>query len=331
MNILLTGGLGYVGSHISINLLLSGYNVFIIDNLSNSKISVLSSIKKVAKKNVFFEKIDLFNKKKVQKFFENNTINLVIHLAGSKSVEESESNLMKYYNNNIVTSVNLLEAMNKNKVKNIIFSSSATVYGIPKKVPIKESDKVNPINTYGFTKSVIENLIIQMSKKNLLNYVILRYFNPAGLHHSGLILENPKGVPTNLFPFLLNVINGKFAFLKIFGNDYKTKDGTGARDYIHVEDLAQAHVKAIKLFKADGKAKYIFNIGTGKSTTVLEILNALKKYCNINIKYKFFPRRIGDLCEIYNNVTYAHKKLKWESKKTIKDICLSLITHLSKK
>lgn len=331
MNILLTGGLGYIGSHVAIELLLSGHKVFIIDNLSNSSIKILPFIKKITKKKIFFKNVDLLDKTILINFFRNNKINLVIHLAGSKSVEESENNLIKYYNNNIVSSLNLLEAMNKNKVKNIIFSSSATVYGRPRKVPIKESHIKKPNNTYGFTKSVIEDLICHMGEKKILNYVILRYFNPVGFHNSGLISEKPKGVPTNLFPYILQVIKGKFNFLKIYGNDYNTRDGTAARDYIHIEDLAKAHLVSINLFKLKQKISFIFNIGTGRSTTVLQVINAIKKYSNIHIKYKFFPRRKGDAPEIYNDISLASTKLKWKAQKTLKDICSSLTNLLNKK
>jgi len=331
MNILLTGGLGYLGSHLAIELLLAGHKVLIIDNLSNSNIGILSKIKKITKKNIFFKKIDLLDKKKLINFFRNKKINLVIHLAGSKSVEESENNLIKYYNNNIVSSLNLLDVMNKNNVKNIIFSSSATVYGYPEKVPIKESHIKKPNNTYGFTKSIIEDLIFHMGKKKLLNYVVLRYFNPAGFHNSGLISDKSKGIPNNLFPYIFQLIKGKFNLLKIYGNNYNTRDGTAARDYIHIEDLVNAHIVSMNLFKARQKISFVFNIGTGSSTTVLEVVNAIKKYSNIHIKYKFFPRRQGDVPEIYNDISFAGKKLKWKSKKTIKDICLSLTNLLKKK
>jgi len=330
MNILLTGGLGYIGSHISIELILAGHKLFIIDNLSNSNIQVLFKIKKITKKNFFFQKLDLSNKTALIKFFRNKKIDLVIHLAGSKSVEESENDLIKYYNNNIVSSLNLFDAMNKNKVKNIIFSSSATVYGQPKTVPIKESHIKKPNNTYGFTKSIVEELIIHMEKKNLLNYVILRYFNPVGFHNSGLLSEKPKGIPTNLFPYILEIILGKFNFLKIYGKNYNTKDGTAARDYIHIEDLVNAHIVSMNLFKERKKTSFVFNIGTGISTTVLDVINAIKKYSNIHIKYKFFPRRKGDVSEIYNDISLAKKKLNWKSKKTMKDICLSLNNLLNK-
>ena len=331
MNILLTGGLGYLGSHLSIELLLAGHKVLIIDNLSNSNIGILSKIKKITKKNIFFKQIDLLDKKKLINFFRNKKINLVIHLAGSKSVEESENNLIKYYNNNIVSSLNLLDVMNKNNVKNIIFSSSATVYGYPEKVPIKESHIKKPNNTYGFTKSIIEDLIFHMEKKKLLNYVVLRYFNPVGFHNSGLISDESKGIHNNLFPYIFQLIKGKFNFLKIYGNNYNTRDGTAARDYIHIEDLVNAHIVSMNLFKERKKISFVFNIGTGSSTTVLEVVNSIKKYCNIHIKYKFFPRRQGDVAETYNDISLASKKLKWQSKKTIKDICLSLTNLLKKK
>lgn len=330
MNILLTGGLGYIGSHISVELILAGHKIFIIDNFSNSNNEVLLKIKKITQKKFFFQKVDLLNKIALIKFFKKKKIDLVIHLAGSKSVEESENNLIKYYNNNIVSSLNLFDAMNKNNVKNIIFSSSATVYGYPKTVPIKENHIKKPYNTYGFTKSIIEELIIHMGKKNLLNYVILRYFNPVGFHKSGILTEKPKGIPTNLFPYILEIISGKLNFLKIYGKNYNTIDGSPARDYIHIEDLVNAHIVSINLFKKRQKTSFIFNIGTGISTTVLDVVNAIKKYSNISIKYKFFPRRKGDVPEIYNDISLAKKKLKWKSKKTMKDICLSLNNLLYK-
>ncbi|WP_435151294.1 UDP-glucose 4-epimerase GalE [Candidatus Pelagibacter bacterium nBUS_44] len=321
MNILLTGGLGYIGSHLALGLLKNKKTkLTIVDDLSNAKLSTKNTIKYLSKKKFKFKKLDLKNKNKLQKLFKVGKFDLIFHLAGSKSVKESQINPKKYYENNVIGSINLLHAMIENNVKNIIFSSTATVYGLHKKNCYSENFSREPINTYGLTKKIIEDLLIDLKEKNQINTLILRYFNPAGCHISGLLGENPQGIPNNLYPYIIKIIKGEVKYLKIFGNNYKTKDGTGARDYIHIQDLVDAHLKCIKLVK---KKSDIFNIGTGRPYTVLDIINSFKKYCNFKINYNFYSRREGDIDIYYNKISKAKKKLGWSAKRGLKEISQS--------
>lgn len=321
MNILLTGGLGYIGSHLALGLLKKkNVNLTIVDNLSNSKLSIKNKIQFISSKNFKFKKIDLKNKNSLQKLFKKEKFDLVFHLAGSKSVKESQIDPKKYYENNILGAINLLNSMINYNVKNIIFSSTATVYGSKKINCYSENFSREPVNTYGLTKKIIEDLLIDLDRKKKIKSVILRYFNPAGCHASGLLGENPEGIPNNLYPYIIKIIKGDLDLLKVFGKNYKTKDGTGARDYIHIQDLVDAHLKCIQFVK---KKSGIFNIGSGKPYTVLDIISSFKKHCNFEIKYNFYPRREGDIDIYYNKIFKAKKILGWSAKRGLKEISQS--------
>ncbi len=323
--VLITGGLGYIGSHLAVSLIDQNYKVTIIDNISNSSLKTLKIINKITKKKFKFKKLDLVNFKKLNFFLKNNKFDIVFHLAGFKSVRESEIYPEDYIQNNIIGSINLLKLMIKYKIKNIIFSSSATVYGKQKTYIYTEKMKCSPINTYGITKKIVEDLIIKFNQRKKINYVILRYFNPAGSHDSGLLGDNPKKIPENLFPFITNIINGNFKNLKIFGKKYKTKDGTGARDYIHIDDLISAHIKSLKIIKK--KESHIINVGSGKAFTVLEIIKAFEITKNCKIKYKFYPERKGDMGIYLTDNSKARKVMDWKPKKTLNEICTSIFNY----
>ena len=328
MKILITGGLGYIGSHLAVKLLQKKYDITIIDNLENSKIDIIKKIKKITGKGVKFYKIDLLDKKKLSSLFKTNKFDTVFHLAGLKSVKESETNPEKYLQGNITTSINLLNVMIKFNVRKIVYSSSATVYGDQKENIYHEGMKTNPTNFYGFTKKTIEDFLIELNKKKMMKYVILRYFNPAGCHESGLLGDEPNGIANNLFPYILQLIKGKHKKLKIYGNKFKTKDGTGARDYIHIDDLVDAHVKSLKIIKK--KKSEILNIGTGKAYTVLEIVKTFQNCLNYNIKYEYFKKRKGDLAIYFNNIKKSKKILNWVAKKNLEDMCSSIYKYGNK-
>lgn len=323
MAILITGGAGYIGSHTCVELLEQNNKIVVIDNFSNSKLEVLDKIKKITNKNFKFYEIDLLDKEELNKVFEENNIESVIHFAGYKAVGESVENPLMYYNNNIIGTLNLLEEMNKNKVKNIVFSSSATVYGESEELPIKEHFPLSVINPYGRTKLMIEEILsdVYISDKEW-NVVILRYFNPVGAHESSLIGENPNGIPNNLMPYIVQVASGEREYLNIFGNDYPTHDGTGVRDYIHVVDLAKGHINALERLKLK-KGIEIYNLGTGKGHSVLEMVQAFEKVNNIKIPYKITDRRSGDIAECYADPEKAHRELGWISERGIEDLCRS--------
>jgi len=319
MNVLITGGCGYIGSHLAFLLVKKNIKtVSIIDNLSNSKKEVLGIIEKITKKKIYFKKIDILKKNSLEKFFFKNKFDVVYHFAAVKAVGESQINPLKYYNVNIAGLINLLDVMNKHEVKKIIFSSSSTVYGNPKSLPLKETSELSPENVYGYTKKIGEEIIQNMCKYHGFKSVILRYFNPAGAHYSGLFGEQSKGAFKNLFPAIIDVLSKKKKFLKIYGKNYNTRDGTGARDFIHVEDLVFAHFKAMKLIS---KKCEVINLGLGKSYTVMEVVKAFERVNNIKIKYKFFARRSGDIAESYNSVSKQNKILNWSPDKNIEDIC----------
>lgn len=321
MKILLTGGLGYIGSHTAVCLLESGYDVVIIDNLNNSKVSVKDAIEKITNKKVELHIFDICDKKKLNKFFKKNHVDAVIHFAGLKAVGESVSVPLKYYENNLTSTINLIECMQTYGVNNLIFSSSATVYGEKNKVPFTEDMETGATNPYGRTKLFIEEIIKDACVANgNFKSVILRYFNPVGAHESGLIGENPNGKPNNLMPFIARVAIGKLDELKIFGNDYPTSDGTGVRDYIHVMDLAEGHVVALKKFN-DLKGYEIYNLGTGKGISVLEMVNEYNTVCDNKVKYSFTARRQGDIAECYACASKAEKELGWTTKYTLQDMC----------
>ncbi|MBO5884798.1 MAG: UDP-glucose 4-epimerase GalE [Clostridia bacterium] len=323
MMILLTGGLGYIGSHTAVELAEAGYDFVIIDNLSNSKIEVKDKLEQIIRKPVKFYKGNVQDEELLTKIFAENNINGVIHFAGYKAVGESVEKPLEYYDNNINTTISLLRVMKKYNVKNFVFSSSATVYGRAKSMPIYEDFEVSATNPYGRTKLFIEEILKDVyTADNTFNIAILRYFNPVGAHKSGLIGENPNGIPNNLMPYITKVATGKLDHLNIFGNDYQTKDGTGVRDYIHVCDLAFGHVKAIqKLQSNPGLVTY--NLGTGTGYSVLEMVQAFNEICGGKVKYEFASRRPGDIDVCYACPDRAEKELGFKAVRNLKDMCES--------
>ena len=322
MSILVTGGTGFIGSHTVVQLLNEGYDVVIVDNLVNSKIEVLNRIKKITGKSPKFYKINCCDEKEFRKVFENEKIDEVIHFAGLKSVAESVEKPDLYISNNIGSSKVLLGLMKEFNVPNLVFSSSATVYGVPKHVPLKEDDPVGGCtNPYGQTKLDIEFLLKDFAKENPnFNVAILRYFNPIGAHPSGLIGEDPQGIPNNLMPYITQVAIGKREYLNVYGDDYKTIDGTGVRDYIHVVDLARGHLFALKKLKENPNL-VIYNLGTGKGTSVLELVHAFEDANNLKIDYKICPRRSGDVDENYADCSKAFLEMGFKTELTIFDAC----------
>lgn len=322
MAILVTGGTGYIGSHTVVELLNIGEKVIIVDNLSNSKANVIDKIEKITKKCPVFIKCDLLDKATLDRIFdENPDIDSVVHFAGLKAVGESCAFPLRYYHNNITGTINLLESMISHNVYRIVFSSSATVYGLPKTVPIKEDFPLSTTNPYGETKLMIERILKDTVVANpKLSACILRYFNPIGAHESGLIGEDPCGIPNNLLPYILKVASGKLSHLNVFGNDYDTPDGTGVRDYIHVVDLALAHLKAIEYTEKLEGVDYI-NIGTGNGYSVLDIVNAFGKAWGEPIKYQMAPRRPGDIAECYADPSKALNVLGWKAERDLAKMC----------
>lgn len=321
MSILVTGGAGYIGSHTAVELLEAGEDIVIVDNFINSKPEVLDRIKEITNKNFKFYEVDILDKENLEKVFIENNIEEVIHFAGLKAVGESVEKPIEYYHNNITGTLVLLQLMKKYNCKKIVFSSSATVYGSPKTVPIKEDFPLSTTNPYGSTKLMIEQILrdICVSDKDF-SAIILRYFNPIGAHKSGLIGENPNGIPNNLMPYINKVANGELDHLNVFGNDYPTKDGTGVRDYIHVVDLSKGHVKALdKARRATGAMPY--NLGTGNGYSVLEIVKAFEQANNLTVKYEIAPRRPGDIAECYADPTKAKEELNWVAEKSLDDMC----------
>ena len=317
--ILVTGGLGYIGSHTVVELLENGYDVVIIDNLSNSKIETLDKLKKITGKSIKYYQNDVCDKEILRKIFKENKIDAVIHFAGYKAVGESVSKPLKYYRNNIDSTLSLLEVMEENNCLNIIFSSSATVYGKPASLPIYENFPLSTTNPYGTTKLFIENILNDLYiSNNKWNITILRYFNPIGAHKSGLIGEDPKDIPNNLMPYIVKVAIGELPVLNIFGDDYDTVDGTGVRDYIHVVDLAKGHVLALNNKKNGVK---IYNLGTGRGTSVLELVNAFEKVNNVSINKKIAPRRPGDIDACFASCDKAFKELGFKAQKDIDEMC----------
>ena len=323
MKILVTGGAGYIGSHTVVELLNNNHEVIIVDNFSNSKPAALENIKKITGKDFKFYQEDLINKDKIDKIFSENEIDAVIDFAAFKAVGESTKIPVKYYINNVSTILFLLEVMEKHNVKKLVFSSSATVYGTPDNVPITEESKTgDTTNPYGTSKFFVEKILKDLyASDNSWDIAILRYFNPVGAHESGLIGEEPVGIPANLMPFITKVAKGELAELKVFGNDYDTKDGTGVRDYIHVVDLAIAHEKALeKLFKEE-KGLFIYNIGTGNGYSVLEMIKAFEDANKIKIKYQITDRRPGDIAKCFSDTQKAQKELGFIATKTLEDMC----------
>lgn len=321
MKILVTGGCGYIGSHTCCELLDNGYDVVIVDNLCNSKEEVIDKIKEITGKDVTFYKGDVCDKELLNKIFDEQEISSVIHFAGLKAVGESVQKPLLYYRNNLDSTLNLLEVMSEHNCKKIVFSSSATVYGSPKSLPIKEDFDLSTTNPYGSTKLYIEGILKDLyTSDNEWSIAILRYFNPIGAHKSGLIGENPNGIPNNLMPYILKVATGQLEILSVFGNDYNTKDGTGVRDYIHVVDLAKGHIKAIeKVLNTTGVDCY--NLGTGVGYSVLDIVNTFEKVNGVKVNYKIAPRRPGDIAACYADPSYAKEKLGWTATLNIEDMC----------
>ena len=321
MSILITGGAGYIGSHTCVSLLQSGYDIVIIDNLDNSNIESINRIEKITGKSVKFYENDVRDTDALCKIFEEIKIDAVIHFAGLKAVGESCRMPIEYYDNNIINTLRLVEVMKKFRVKKIIFSSSATVYGDKNPMPLVETMPLSAINPYSKSKLFIEEILRDLfASDNTWSIAILRYFNPIGAHESGMIGEDPSGIPNNLMPYISQVAIGRLEKLSVFGNDYRTVDGTGLRDYIHVVDLADGHVKAAEwVLKNEGCEA--FNLGTGKGSTVLQLKDAFEEATGVTIPFVMAPRRAGDCDELYANAEKAKKVLGWEAKKTVKQMC----------
>ncbi|WP_428026072.1 UDP-glucose 4-epimerase GalE [Arcobacter sp.] len=329
MNILITGGAGYIGSHTLVELNNAGYEFIVYDNFSNSSQASIKTVEKIINKNIIFQEGDIRDKEALKKLFFKYNIDSVIHFAGLKAVGESVSNPLEYYNNNVYGTLCLLEVMKEFNCKKIVFSSSATVYNeIDSKnyIPLTENNPIgNTTNPYGTSKFMVERVLKDLYiSDNSFKIAILRYFNPVGAHESGLIGEDPSGIPNNLMPYISQVAVGKREYLNVFGNDYDTHDGTGVRDYIHVLDLADAHVKALNYLDlmANNDVPLIVNIGTGIGYSVLDIIKAYEKASNKKIPYKIVNRRLGDIAKCYANPTYAKEILNWEAKRTLEQMCI---------
>lgn len=321
MAILVTGGCGYIGSHTCLELLNSGYEVVVVDNLDNSSEESLVRVEKITGKKPKLYKEDVRDKVALRKIFSENNITAVIHFAGLKAVGESVREPMMYYNNNLISTINLIEVMNEFSVKKIVFSSSATVYGVATEMPLVEGMPLGAINPYGRTKYFIEEILRDLYvADNEWSIALLRYFNPIGAHKSGTIGEDPKGIPNNLMPYISQVAVGKLEKLHVFGNDYNTVDGTGVRDYIHVVDLAKGHVRAVE-WADKNTACEAFNLGTGNGTSVLQLKNAFEKASGVEIPFVIDPRRPGDPDEVYADAKKAKEILNWEAELSIEDMC----------
>ena len=322
MSILVTGGAGYIGSHTVVELQKAGYEVVILDNLSNANEKVLGRIEALTGKPAPFYKTDIRDREGLEQIFENEKIDACIHFAGLKAVGESVAKPWEYYENNIAGTLTLVDVMRKHGVKNIIFSSSATVYGNPSEIPITENcPKGTCTNPYGWTKSMLEQILTDIQKADPeWNVVLLRYFNPIGAHKSGTIGEDPKGIPNNLMPFITQVAVGKRDHLNVFGNDYPTHDGTGVRDYIHVVDLAVGHVAALKKIEENAGLK-VYNLGTGVGYSVLDIVKAFEEANGVRIPYEIVPRRPGDIAECWSDPAKAYEEMGWKTQYTIQDMC----------
>jgi UDP-glucose 4-epimerase len=322
MRVLVTGGAGYIGSHTCVELLDSGYEIVVVDNLSNRNVESINRVEMITGKKVLFYKSDLRDREVIEKIFSENKIDAVIHFAGLKAVGESNINPLRYYSNNISGTIILCEAMQKFNVNRMVFSSSATVYGVQDNVPFSEELPLQPTNPYGRTKLIIEEILRDLNISNReWRITILRYFNPIGAHNSGLIGEDPKGVPNNLVPYITQVAIGKLPYVNVFGNDYPTHDGTGIRDYIHVVDLAKGHIKALdKIMSASGVHTY--NLGTGNGYSVMQMLQAFEKIAKVKIPYQIKNKRPGDIPISYADCSKAQKELNWVAKKGLYEMCL---------
>ncbi len=321
--VLVTGGLGYIGSHAAVLLLEAGYEIVIVDNLSSGNDQPKDAIKKITGKDFSFVKADICDQKALDSIFKRNSFDSVIHFAGLKDVNESVSNPIRYYEKNILGGITLIKTMKKFNVKKIIFSSSANVYGNVEKLPVREnSNSLKPTNPYGMSKMIVEIILNDLYKSDpTWSIMHLRYFNPVGAHSSGLIGEDISKKATNLMPIICNVANGKLDYLKIFGKDYDTEDGTAIRDYIHVVDLAEGHLKALEKLSFE-KGVWTFNLGTGSGCTVLNLVKIFEKANKIKIPYKFFDRREGDIESSFADVEKVKETLEWKSKRTLEDMCI---------
>ena len=319
-NILVTGGVGFIGSHTCVQLLQAGFDVSVIDNLSNSHVEVVQRITKVAKRSVSFTQVDIRDESQIEEVFAQNTFDAVIHFAGLKAVGESSEKPLSYYNNNVNGTLNLLKAMQAHNCFNLVFSSSATVYGDPASVPIKEEFPLSATNPYGRTKLMIEEILRDLAvASSQWNISILRYFNPVAAHPSGLLGEDPSGIPNNLMPYVAQVAIGKLSRLSVFGNEFDTPDGTGVRDYIHVMDLADAHVNALQSRQGKQGCK-AYNIGTGQGYSVLQMVKAFELASGVSIPYDIKPRRAGDVATCYSDPELANTELGWQAKYDLNDM-----------
>ncbi len=320
MNVLVTGGAGYIGSHTVVQLLNQGHSVIIVDNLVNAHPNVLERIERITGKSPMFYDYDLCDERSLDEVFSVHSPDAIIHFAGLKAVGESVEQPLRYYHNNLTSTLTLLRVMQRHSVKNIVFSSSATVYGDPDTLPITEAAPLKATNPYGQTKLMIETMLMDIAKTADWHIISLRYFNPVGAHQSGLIGEDPSGTPNNLLPYVSQVAIGKREKLSVFGNDYNTPDGTGIRDYIHVVDLADAHLAALSHIK-DTTTYRAINIGTGKGTSVLELIDSFQAASSKEIPYDILPRRAGDIASCYADVALAKDELGWEAKYSIDEAC----------
>ncbi|UCH61492.1 MAG: UDP-glucose 4-epimerase GalE [Anaerolineales bacterium] len=321
MSILVTGGAGYIGSHTCVELLNAGYEVIVVDNLSNSKIEAINRVQEITGKQLDFHQVDLLDQEALDWVFSQTAVEAVIHFAGLKAVGESVAQPLRYYHNNVTGTLVLCAVMAKHAVKNLVFSSSATVYGDPHTVPVTEDFPLSATNPYGRSKLMIEDILRDLHVADpTWNVCLLRYFNPVGAHPSGRIGEDPNGIPNNLVPYIAQVSVGRLPELKVFGNDYPTIDGTGVRDYIHVVDLAVGHIQALRsLEKNPGAAAY--NLGTGRGNSVLEMVAAFERACGKPIPYRFVERRPGDVATTYADPSKAQAELDWSAKRGIEDMC----------
>lgn len=321
MNVLVTGGAGYIGSHTTLELLNAGHEVTVVDNLSNSSKEALKRVEDITQKNISFHEFDLRDREMLESVFNTNNFDAVIHFAGLKAVGESVSKALHYYQNNLESTLNLLEVMGQFAVRKLVFSSSATVYGDPEMLPIIESARKSATNPYGQTKLMIEQILEDVSGTNEgWNITSLRYFNPIGAHESGRIGEDPNGLPNNLFPYISQVAVGKLAEVQVFGDDYATPDGTGVRDYIHVVDLAKAHLAALNHLEHPNEYK-AYNIGTGKGVSVLEAIQAFEKASGKTIPYRVVARRPGDIASCYADPSLANQELEWQAQLSTEQAC----------
>lgn len=321
MNILITGGAGYIGSHTCIELLEAGHHITVVDNLSNSSVEALNRVRRITSKTFEFHEVDILDKDSLERIFGSHEVDAVIHFAGLKSVGESVGVPLRYYHNNISGTLTLCEVMEENNVRNIVFSSSATVYGDPHTVPITEDFPLSATNPYGRTKLMIEEILRDLHTSNGdWNIVLLRYFNPVGAHSSGLIGEDPNGIPNNLLPYVSQVAVGKLEKLFVFGNDYPTSDGTGVRDYIHVVDLAAGHLKALDRIAAKSGMS-VYNLGTGHGYSVLEMIDAFRKASGRDVPYQIVDRRPGDIASCYADPSKAERELGWKAERDIDQMC----------